>query len=72
VYDKALFKGNTQNYIYRQKVCLAHPFCNNNVTPSLFSMVYDVFLMAPPLPLQADEGMDDEEMQKMIATSTSK
>jgi SNW domain-containing protein 1 len=26
VYDKALFKGNTQNYIYRQKVCFAFPF----------------------------------------------
>lgn len=39
VYDKALFKGNTQNYIYRKK---------------------------------EDEGLDEEELQKMIQTSTSK
>jgi hypothetical protein len=35
-------------------------------------MLYVVFLMLFLRPLQADEGMDDEEMQKMIATSTSK
>lgn len=40
VYDSTLFKGNTQNYIYRAK-------------PN-------------------EEGMDEEEIAKLIATSTSK
>lgn len=40
VYDKALFKSNTQNYIYRAK--------------------------------PGEEGMDEEEIAKLIASSTSK